>query len=76
MALCGLWGQCVPAMLLAGPLTSHGHGYGLGTALLHGRHPVPGDYNQANHDMAASNHCVLPYVLSSALLCGSVLNIS
>ncbi|KAL3141581.1 hypothetical protein ABBQ32_004824 [Trebouxia sp. C0010 RCD-2024] len=43
MALRRLWGQCVPHVLLAGALTGHGHGYGLGTNLLHGRHPEPGD---------------------------------
>ncbi|KAL3141622.1 hypothetical protein ABBQ32_004859 [Trebouxia sp. C0010 RCD-2024] len=43
MALRSLWGQCVPHVLLAGALTGHGHGYGLGTTLLHGRHPEPGD---------------------------------
>ena len=42
MALRSLWGQCVPHVLLAGVLSSHGHGYGLGTALLQGRHPLPG----------------------------------
>ncbi len=42
MALRSLWGQCVPHVLLAGVLTGHGHGYGLGTALLQGRHPEPG----------------------------------
>ena len=42
MALRSLWGQCVPHVLLAGALTGHGHGYGLGTTLLHGRHPEPG----------------------------------
>lgn len=42
MALHSLWGQCVPHVLLAGVLSSHGHGYGLGTTLLQGRHPSPG----------------------------------
>ena len=44
MALRSLWGRCVPHVLLAGALTGHGHGYGLGTTLLHGRHPKPGTY--------------------------------
>ncbi len=42
MALRSLWGQCVPHALLAGALTGHGRGYGLGTTLLPGRHPAPG----------------------------------
>ena len=42
MALRSLWGQCVPHVLLAGVLNGHGHGYGLGTTLLQGRHPLPG----------------------------------
>jgi len=42
MALRSLWGQCVPHVLLAGVLNGHGHGYGLGTTLLQGRHPSPG----------------------------------
>lgn len=42
MALRSLWGQCVPHVLLAGALTGHGHGWGLGTTLLYGRHPEPG----------------------------------
>ncbi|DBA99129.1 TPA: hypothetical protein ACH3X1_014261 [Trebouxia sp. C0004] len=43
VALRSLWGRCVPHVLLAGVLTGHGHGYGLGTTLLHERHPEPGD---------------------------------
>ena len=43
MALRSLWGLCVPDVLLAGALTGHGHGYGLGTTLLCGRHPKPGN---------------------------------
>lgn len=43
MAVRSLWGRCVPGLQLAGPLTSHGHGYGLGTSLFDGRHPKPGD---------------------------------
>ena len=42
MALCSLRGECVPHVLLAGALTGHVHGYGLGTTLLAGRHPAPG----------------------------------
>lgn len=42
MALQSLWGECVPHILLAGELKAHGHGYGLGTMLVHGRHPKPG----------------------------------
>ncbi len=42
MALQSLWGQYVPHVLLAGALTGHGHRYGLGTALLAGRHSAPG----------------------------------
>ena len=42
LALHSLWGQCVPHILLAGELRAHGHGYGLGTTLLHGRHPKSG----------------------------------
>lgn len=42
MALRSLWGQCMPRVVLAGALKGHGHGYGLGTLLLHGRHPAPG----------------------------------
>ena len=42
MALRSLWGRCVPHILLAGELRAHGHGYGLGTQLVHGRHPKPG----------------------------------
>lgn len=42
MALRSLWGRCVPHILLAGELRAHGHGYGLGTMLVHGRHPKPG----------------------------------
>ncbi len=41
MALHSLWGQCVPHVLL---LSSHGHGYGLGTTVLQGRHPLPGTH--------------------------------
>ena len=33
MAVRSLWGRCVPGLELAGPLTSHGHGYGLGTCV-------------------------------------------
>ena len=44
MAVRSLWGRCLPGLELAGPLTSHGHGYGLGTSLLYGRHPKPGDF--------------------------------
>ncbi len=42
MALRSLRGECVPHVLLAGALTGHVHGYGLGTNLLAGRHPAPG----------------------------------
>ena len=44
LALRSLWGQCVPHVVLAGPLTSVQHGYGLGTALIRGRHPKSGMY--------------------------------
>ncbi len=43
LALRSLWGQCIPHVLLAGELKCHGHGYGLGTTLLMGRHPAPGN---------------------------------
>ncbi len=43
MAVRSLWGRCVPSLELAGPLTGHGHGFGLGTSLLCGRHPKPGE---------------------------------
>lgn len=42
LALRSLWGQCVPHVMLAGDLTSMQHGYGLGTALVPGRHPKSG----------------------------------
>ena len=42
MALQSVWGQYVSHVLLAGALTGHGHRYGLGTALLAGRHSAPG----------------------------------
>ncbi len=63
MALRSLWGQCVPHVLLAGALTGHGHGYGLGTTLLHGRHPEPGTNllltvsECASHNLALTAYC-------------------
>ena len=63
MALRSLWGQCVPHVLLAGVLTGHGHGYGLGTTLLRGRHPKPGIHwlliasECASHDLATGLQC-------------------
>ncbi len=43
MAVCSLWGRCVPSLELAGRLTGHGHGFGLGPSLLCGRHPKPAE---------------------------------
>ena len=63
MALHRLWGQCVPHVLLAGVLTGHGHGYGLGTTLLHGWHPEPGTNllftvsEYASHNFALTAYC-------------------
>ena len=42
LRLKNLWGQCVPHVVLAGELTAMRHGYGLGTALIRGRHPRSG----------------------------------
>lgn len=42
LRLKSLWGQCVPHVVLAGELTAMQHGYGLGTALIRGRHPRSG----------------------------------
>ncbi len=39
----------MPSLELAGPLTGHGHGFGLGTALLDGRHPKPGNLMLVRH---------------------------
>ncbi len=42
LALESLWGQCVPSLLLSGELTLLRNGFGLGAALVHGRHPKSG----------------------------------
>ncbi len=42
LALESLWGQCVPSLLLSGELSLLRHGFGLGAALVHGRHPKSG----------------------------------
>ena len=49
LAVRSLWGHCVPCLELAGPLLQLGHGYGLGTTLLQGRHPDSGDCRLVNH---------------------------
>lgn len=63
MALRSLWGECVPHVLLAGALTGHGHGYGVGTTLLPGRHPAP-----ATNLLLTVSKCAL-YKVALTLCC-------
>ena len=53
MLLEPLWGGCIPALMLAGPLVACKKGWGLGTAFIQGRHLQEGGRSQALSQLIA-----------------------